>query len=540
MQVRIVSLVVTTCVSAAAWSDPPVLSPVATEMTVLESQVQDDNFFYPFSTTGAAITNTVDGATLLISGMVANQDHLNVVSGGEGEDAIVADAHNGGFDLFYGGVEIGRQEYPVYDVHNLRVNFNAAATPAAVQAVLRNIAYNNSHPSPTAQRFMRLRFVDGAGERAQGALFTGLADEGQFGPFDGIDVGYVSEPEFFDLDADGDFDLIVGENAGIILYFLNTGDAQSPAFVRQEGSANPFAGIQHGLRGSPALGDIDGDGDADLVFADHTGALHTYENTGTPQAPVFTQRTGDGDPLAGVDVGDVGHPALADLNGDGKPELVVASWINGIFYFENNTAGESWVFDARTGDSNPFSEVASARDMTSLSIDVNDFDGDGDHDAIVVAPNLRRFLYLRNDGTAQSAQFSLETSATNPFGHLPQAGDQAPALTDVDGDGDVDLVLGLTDGRIYFHAFGTQPGDIFTTLNISPENDAPRFQGSGFGTNEDAVLDLENFLRAGGIVVDDDGDAWTITDYDASATQADVREENGRLIYASGPYQWDQ
>ena len=41
------------------------------------------------------------------------------------------------------------------------------------------------------------------------------------------------------------------------------------------------------------------------------------ENTGTSTAPVFVQRTGSANIFAGIDIGDVSRPALADFDNDG-------------------------------------------------------------------------------------------------------------------------------------------------------------------------------------------------------------------------------
>ena len=58
----------------------------------------------------------------------------------------------------------------------------------------------------------------------------------------------------------GDFDLVVGEDGGVLHYMENTGTSTAPAFVQRTGSANPFDGIILGRYVAPALGDIDGDG----------------------------------------------------------------------------------------------------------------------------------------------------------------------------------------------------------------------------------------------------------------------------------------
>ena len=58
-------------------------------------------------------------------------------------------------------------------------------------------------------------------------------------------------------------DLVLGNSYGddgIISYIENTGTSTAPVFVQRTGTANPFDGIDVGVRSTPALGDLDGDG----------------------------------------------------------------------------------------------------------------------------------------------------------------------------------------------------------------------------------------------------------------------------------------
>ena len=56
----------------------------------------------------------------------------------------------------------------------------------------------------------------------------------------------------------------------------------------------------------------------DLVVGNLYGSQLTYmENTGTSTTPVFVQRTGSANIFAGIDIGDISRPALADFDNDG-------------------------------------------------------------------------------------------------------------------------------------------------------------------------------------------------------------------------------
>src|SRR5262245_50000143 len=137
----------------------------------------------------------------------------------------------------------------------------------------------------------------------------------------GLDVGSYSAPALADLDGDADPDLIGGGNSGGFFYYENTGGANSPAYVQRTGPANPLAGKDVGLRSTPAFGDLDADGDLDLVAGEYEGNLNYYENTGSATAPAFVARTGTANPLTGYDVGEASAPTLGDLDADGDLDL---------------------------------------------------------------------------------------------------------------------------------------------------------------------------------------------------------------------------
>ncbi|MBK7949380.1 MAG: VCBS repeat-containing protein [Deltaproteobacteria bacterium] len=102
------------------------------------------------------------------------------------------------------------------------------------------------------------------------------ADLPHQGPFSGFALGAETKPASGDIDRDGDLDLLIGAVDGRFHYLENTGDAASPAFVERSGPANPMDGIDIGSHSAPALVDLNRDGQLDVVAGDASGAIRTF------------------------------------------------------------------------------------------------------------------------------------------------------------------------------------------------------------------------------------------------------------------------
>jgi hypothetical protein len=261
-------------------------------------------------------------------------------------------------------------------------------------------------------------------------------------PLAGKSVNNQSTPAFGDLDADGDVDLVVGQYDGSLRYFANTGSRTAPAYTERTGAANPFNGLAAGVFSTPSLGDLDGDGDLDALVGRYSGTFEYFENTGNAMNPAFVLRVGLQNPLFGVDVGLRSAPALGDLDGDGDLDLVTGQYNPATFrYFQNTGTPAAPAFVERTGTANPFS----AAPITGSTPVLGDVDRDGDLDLAAGQVNGTLWIF-ENRGTSTGPLFPV-IYAPNPLAGRDVGYRSAPALGDLDGDGDLDLVSGMQTGQ---------------------------------------------------------------------------------------------
>ncbi len=243
------------------------------------------------------------------------------------------------------------------------------------------------------------------------------------------DPGIYSAPAVADLDNDGDYDLLLGEYNGIAYGYENTGTNAAPVWAANTLWNTPDVSFY----AAPALADLDNDGDYDLLLGELNGIAYGYENTGSKTAPVWTAKPAWNTP----DISDKAVPAVADLDGDGDFDLIVGA-INGIGYgYQNTGSASAPVWTARPAWNTPDIGTYSAPALA-------DVDRDGDQDLLIGEFNGIAIAY-ENTGTSAAPAWTAKPSWNNPdvgFG-------AAPAFADLDNDGDFDVVLGSDNGILF-------------------------------------------------------------------------------------------
>jgi len=168
---------------------------------------------------------------------------------------------------------------------------------------------------------------------------------------DMVDFGSGTNPTFVDYNSDGLLDLVVGTRGYLLPFgdldprlflFENVGTATSPAYELIDddwlNTADFFGGST--VNWSVAFGDLDNDGDEDLVMGEEQGLLIYAENiAGANNTMEFGQFVAG---YMDIDPGQHAKPFIYDLNEDGLNDLVVGEKNGKINYFQNvGTANEA-------------------------------------------------------------------------------------------------------------------------------------------------------------------------------------------------------
>lgn len=148
-------------------------------------------------------------------------------------------------------------------------------------------------------------------------------------------VSYDSTPAFVDIDDDGDFDAFIGDLYGTAHYFRNTGSAGSPQFTSPPAAQNPLNDVNVGYSSALTFADFDNDGDFDCMIGESYGTVLFYENTGSAMNASFTQRTGGENPLDGIGVGGRSIPVMIDIDDDGDVDSFLGSTEGSVVFVEN-------------------------------------------------------------------------------------------------------------------------------------------------------------------------------------------------------------
>lgn len=312
------------------------------------------------------------------------------------------------------------------------------------------------------------------------ALFE---DSGQ----DYLDVGF--RLDLADTDTDGDLDALADDNSVTKIY-LNDG-------------AGHFSLGETMLPPASFSGDLDGDGDVDLLFKEERVGYTAMLNDG---AGNFSRHSAYEDSTA-MDMGDAG---LGDVDGDGDLDAVIT---NG--HFQSTSHPALVLLNDGSGRFTDSGQRLSA--VSNAGVSLGDLDGDGDLDLVLADHEEPSQVWL-NDGMGQFTDSGFRFGNDQFYRHTH--------LGDLDGDGDLDMFLA---------AFGMNRGPNEIWFNTTPAGDGAGSGESGLYLGQKPPgLDIEVFSP--GVVSIEEGKEYKIAIspglQDVFFTRRTPRGRDDRLWYS--------
>ena len=421
-----------------------------------------------------------DGDVDLLNGDILGQNMLYLHNGGTPDSAYIT-AQDSAFPVYDVSVDMQNLPAPYYmDVDNDGLKDLIVSPYATVGEDFNNIHFykNTTNNCTNVFDYVKSRF---------------LSDET-------IDVGTAANVVFFDVDKDGLMDIVTGNDSYFnvnpnlaysrLAWFRNVGSTSVPIFkLITDDWLNLSAITQNGL--FPSFGDLDGDGDDDLLLGNADGTLIYYQNTaalGQPCNFVFAAPQ-----YQGIDIGSNSAPQIIDVNRDGKMDLLIGERSGVLNYFENSGTSMNPIFttnNSNFGNVNVMLAGTIAGYSTPLLVDKS-----GNYELLVGSDNGNIFHYNNIDGNLAGAFALLDSNYQN----ILESKRITISSADIDGDGKFDLVTGCNSGglRLYtqYTSIGVNETEELVEFNLAPNPSKGictiSFKSnSNSSTNRISVLDI--------------------------------------------------
>ena len=311
-----------------------------------------------------------------------------------------------------------------------------------------------------------------------------------------LDLGGKTSPLFIDLDADGDLDLLVANNGDFhntqglhdkIACFMNTGTKNAPnfEFITDDYLKTKDSSIQQIMLTS---GDIDNDGDIDILFGTMQGFVYWYENIAGKNNPSqfkfksnnllnYKRKSGESSFA----------PSVIDFNKDGINDILVGLYNGNLLLFEGKN-GTVPTYELKSSSAwgmkgNEWLENVSDPTFASYGYStpaVGDLNNDGEIEVVVGNYfGQPRIYHIENhpytDSLIAEENFIHYVSEFDTIGNYYVGGKNTPAIADLNGDSIPEIIFGNLRGGLVFTKNLVSKNSVSTdkivkrhVLNLSP------------------------------------------------------------------------
>jgi|GEM_PF-1844037 len=234
-----------------------------------------------------------------------------------------------------------------------------------------------------------------------------------------------------DFDGDGLLDIltdgakVVGSTLqSAIIVLRNNGSAGHPSFVD---TLDIIPNATNGSPGDYQIADLDGDGKPDLILGEGTD-LYFFRNVSIKGAIAFAAPT-----LIAGTTGAGTYIQFADIDGDGRPDLVGVDQSTDVILHLNTSSGGSVSFGPQV--------LLVTGNGADPGMAFGDLDGDGKPDLVIANGGENFASVFRNASTPGHISFDTQLKLTTTDGTYPQAHPYNAYITDLDGDQRPEIII---------------------------------------------------------------------------------------------------
>jgi len=263
-----------------------------------------------------------------------------------------------------------------------------------------------------------------------------------------IDVGSFSTPLLNDMDGDDDLDLLVGNSKGLIIYYENQGNKNTPHFVLRN---TRIAGFQMKASSAPTFWKWNGDKHPDLVVGGREGFLSLISHLPPESSPALGGWTLEAEHWQNIKAIGYSTPHFVDFEGDNKTDLLIGDVQGNLLYWKNgglkktieSKQESTLVLTENTLEDEEQEEENEQADSTIIPVE----NTETEQDSKAIGPIEPSFEFV-----------------SSRYGNLELGRRAFPAFMDVDGDNNLDLIVGNSAGELRYYRRELGSGDALWTL----------------------------------------------------------------------------